>query len=318
MEEAFNPLFRFFKPQVVPSSPKSRDTRVDIDVNKQNIFQNNVLYFQKYKDLEEKVKHLEKLNGFLISQVLQSLGSVKIPADLQPKGETVRKKSLKFEDDRCLNKTFQLFKVYKYMMDSGGETLHKIADMFFPPQFDFEHALYTKNYQKIINLLLKSSINSIISLKDEISKTKTTGISMVPEPKGTQGKPIPLLGESSLLLMREAQEDLSVKSRDSESGKFGSDPGEKKRPMIGATGERNIIQHTLSDALSLSQNKLGLVEDPMFSDSFLNQTDIKNNLLRPFQLGNELAHKADKSTQVNSHDFRSQEESRDSNHFSII
>lgn len=322
MEDAFKPLFSFFKPQVVPTSPQPRDQKIDVDVGTKNIFQNNILYFQKYKDLEERVKHLEKLNGFLVSQVLQSLGSVKLPTDLQTKGEAVRKRSMKFDDDRCLNKTFQLFKLYKYMLDTSGEYLGKISDMFFPPDFDFEQSLYTKNHQKIINLLLKSSINSMISLKDEVSKSKANAIPHLPDGKTPQAKNGAVIGDSSLLIRRELHEDLySLKSRESESGKGGSDPGELKRQkpkMLGATGERNIMQHTISDGLSMSQNKLGLIEDPMFSDSFLNQTDIKNHLLRPFHLAAEHSNRVDKSTQVHFQEVKSVEESLDSNHFSII
>lgn len=255
----------------------------------------------------------------MVSQVLQSLASSKLPTEVPGKREAIRKKSMKFEDDRCLNKTFQLFKVYKHMLDNGGENLQKISEMFFPPQFDFEQALYMKNHQKIINLLIKSSINSLICLKDEITKGKNLVKPLAPDQIKTPIKGGAFIGESTLLIRREVQEEhYSLRSRDSESGKGGSDPGERRKPMMGATGERNLMQHTLSDALSLSQNKLGLIEDPMFSDSFLNQTDIKNNLLRPFQIGRDPATKADKSTQVNAAELRSAEESNDSYHFSVI
>lgn len=314
MQHTFDHMISFFKGPTA-TSPVTRESKVDVEQQKMsNIFHNNVLYFQKCKDLEEKVDYLQKLNSFLISQILQSMSSSK------PEGspnhrvtEPVRKKSLKFEDDRCLNKTFQLYKIYKGLLDSGGQTLEKISGMFFPPNFDFEYALYTKHHQKIINLLLKSSINSIISLRDEVKTAKLSSHKLAEKMKSNHD---PYFSQHSLLMKPyELNSDKSNYSRP-EPAKADSDPGEKAMRIVGATGERSLVQHTLSDNLSISQNKLGIIEDPMFSDSFLNATDIKNHLLRPFQLEPEFG-KADKSVQVNGPDYRSLDGS-DSNHFSVV
>lgn len=316
MQHTFDQMASFFKGHTL-SSPVMKETsvRVDVDLQKSNIFQNNVLYFQKCKDLEEKVDYLQKLNSFLISQVLQSLNQTKpesSPNLQRVVAQPVRKKSLKFEDDRCLNKTFQLYKIFKGLLDSGGQTLEKISGIFFPQNFDFEYALYTKHHQKIINLLLKSSINSIISLKDDLKQARSSAHNMADKIKSSQNNQYAV--QTSFLL--KPFEEISLKSNHSRQDRADSDPGEKALRMVGATGERSLVQHTLSDNLSLSQNKLGIVEDPMFSDSFLNATDTKNNLLRPFQLGSEYG-KADKSVQVNGPDHKSPEES-DSNHFSVV
>lgn len=312
MMHTFDPILSSFKYQAPPSPTATRYTTVDVNSNTRNIFHNNVLYFQRCKDLEVKVDYLEKLNSFLISQVLQSLSTAKCENSMiQKHVEQIRKKSMKFEDDRCLNKTFQLYKIYKGLLDSAGDNLAKVSGMFFPANFDFEQALYTKHHQKIINLVLKSAINSIISLRDEVKNVKSS-VHML-------GKKLQMCKDTTpqqnTSLMMKHPELNSFKSHASHASRAESDPGDKGARIIGATGERSLVQPTLSDNLSLSMNRLGLVDDPMFSDSFLNATDIKNNILRPFQLGSDNG-KADKSVQV-SFDHRSPEES-DSNHFSVV
>ncbi len=305
---------------------------VDIEVTKKNVFQNNVLYFQKYKDLEEKVDYLEKLNNFLVSQILQIFGQGNSRSTSTPKvaisatgekgaAEGVRKKSMKFEDDRSLNRTFQMYKIFKGLLDNGGTALNKISSVFFPPSFDFENALYEKkNHLSLLNVVLKSSINSIISLKDQLDKSKIRTEKIM----GIRDRGNPALANTTLLLdkVKEENDYLSFNS-----GKSIAEPVESDSALLQSGSRRNEKQsrnqlhQALSEGLSMSHNRFG-IDDPMFSDSFLNATDIKNNLLQPFRIGPTSEIKIDQGTQVREEDWTnswSVSEVQDSkDHFSII
>jgi hypothetical protein len=276
---------------------------------KQNIFENNELYFQKCKDLEEQVSYLRSLNQFLVSQILQNFSS-KFQPQTQ-KGElshAIRKKSAQFDDDKSLNKTFQLFKIFKGLLDDGNQALKKISSTFFPSNFDFETALLSKNYQTIINLLLKSAINSTVSLKEgliiqeEENYNKDLGgiraKIFAPEGKGHQ-RLIPKhstlrnkVVDNTTLLLKGAQDliaddksFLSGEERKLGTGYAGYGKGATllSRFMIeDKSPYEPKWQGSLSDGLSMSQHKM--TDGPMLSDSFLNATEIRNHFLRPFEL----------------------------------
>lgn len=149
---------------------KSRGENVDLEKNTKNIFQNHVMYFQRCKELEGKVEYMEKLNSFLISQVLQNFDKKTPGQSVSQKADPTKPNYMKIEDDRSLNRAFQLYNIFKKLLQDGGEALGKIASTFFPENFDFESALYSKNHLTIINLLLKASINSFLCLSDELDK----------------------------------------------------------------------------------------------------------------------------------------------------
>lgn len=201
----FNPFMNFFKPTNLRDVQRQNQDMDDIDVRKTNIFQNNALYFQKCQDLESRVDYLQKINEFLISQVLQTFGNSKYRSmdrggskePLKKNVDVVRKKSLKFEDDKCLNRTFQLFKIFKGLLDSGKESLQKISKNFYPPSFDFESQLYNKNYQSIINVVLKSAIHAIIWMKEELNRTK---VQQMPLPPQAGELVNPKINDTSLIL----------------------------------------------------------------------------------------------------------------------
>lgn len=208
MNSPFNPIYSFFKPHI--SSQKTEE--IDIDINKKNIFQNNVLYFQKYKVLEEKVDYLQKINGFLAAQVLQNFGARKAThvTDIKKQSGPIRKKSMKFEDDRCLNKTYQLFNIFKGLLHNSNKELSKIADTYFPEDFDFESSLYNKNHQIIINLVLKTSINSIVCMQDILAtKPHLNTLTKPTKPANLQK---PNIDNTSMFLANALQESLSGKS----------------------------------------------------------------------------------------------------------
>src|SRR3990167_2874581 len=278
---------------------------------KKNIFENNELYFQKCKDLEEQVSYLRSLNQFLVSQILQNFSSkLHVSGQLRDIPNAVRKKSAQFDDDKSLNKTFQLFKIYKGLLDDGAPALKKISTTFFPTNFNFETALLSKNYQSIINLLLKSSINSIVSLKEALImqeeehynrilggvgslgaqlKQDQKGIARVFNKKSQQGSKIT---DNNVMILKGARDhmadDRSFYSGEERRFQYGY-PGFQRGNMIVSkfvADEKSPFdpkwQGSLSDGLSLSQNKM--TDGPMLSDSFLNATEIRNHFLRPFEL----------------------------------
>ena len=298
---------------------------VDLDVQKKNIFQNNVLYFQKYKDLEEKVSHLEKLNSFLVSQILQTFKPAKDRSASQKiekvskASENIRKKSLKFEDDRSLNKTFQMFNIFKGMLDTGGAALAKISSLYFPPTFDFESALYQKNHLQLLNVVLKTSINSVISLKDQLAR-QGKGIAKK-EIANQQNEEV---ANISLMIANHGKTAKDQLSFNSGGSALGHESANKEQPQAGSSYKKQFFREALSEGLSFSHNKAGNNDEPMFSESFLNMTEIKNNILQPFQIGLQAVAKQDYGTQVREEDWsssRKSSEAQDSNskdHFSII
>ncbi len=281
MQHPFAPIYTFFKPnQAGQPVPRSED--VDIDPSKKNIFQNNVLYFQKYKDLQVKVEYLQKLNTFLVAQALQGFSSKKIPA---PAAKPGRKKSMKFEDDRCLNKTYQLFNIFKSLLENSDHELCEISSTYFPSNFDFESALYNKHHQTIINLVLKSSINSIICLKKKLAaapQAKTASASLLPQRRLQLAQP----DNTSLFLAHADLEQLSQ----------GSQKGSLSLAKPNATAIKQLHAFSVSDGLSFSHHK---PDGPDFSDSFFNTTEIKNLLqYRP----TPAVAKEDKAVQVGPED----------------
>lgn len=333
----FDPFANFFKTKGgnnnnggYKSSGPGLQENVDIEVTKKNVFQNNVLYFQKYRDLEEKVDYLEKLNSFLVSQILQIFSQNSTRSASNPKtgsqqtgdkgvgaAEAVRKKSMKFEDDRSLNRTFQMFKIFKGLLDTGGSALNKISSIFFPPSFDFENALYEKkNHLSLLNVVLKSSINGIISLKDQIDRTRIRS-----DKVGIRDRNNPALANTTLMLGRakDGGDYLSFNS-----GKSIPEPADPDSGLLQSSSRKVDTKQqghqALSEGFSISNNRVG-VDDPMFSESFLNATDIKNNMLRPFRLDLKPEVKIDQETQVREEDWTGSfiepmENSKD--HFSII
>lgn len=309
---------------------KQKDSQpVDVTVpKKQNIFENNELYFQKCKDLEEQVSYLRSLNQFLVSQILQNFSSRLQPTTQKPElTYAIRKKSAQFDDDKSLNRTFQLFKIFKGVLDDGSQALRKISTTFFPSNFDFETAYLNKNYQTIINLLLKSSINSLISLKEalveqeQVQHNKVLGAMgalggkyLLNEARAAKGStklagPPPKVLESTMLLMKGVREHFG----DDKSFYSGEDrkqfqAGYKAYSRGGMVLSKFMVedkspndpkwQCSLSDGLSLSQNKM--TDGPMLSDSFLNATEIKNHFLKPFELQvpQPAPLKVDQATQV--------------------
>lgn len=263
MKHPFAPIYSFFKPNPNQAGqPVQRSEDVDIDPSKKNIFQNNVLYFQKYKDLQEKVEYLQKLNTFLAAQALQGFASKKIPA---PAAKAGRKKSMKFEDDRCLNKTYQMFNIFKGLLDNSGPELCEISATYFPSSFDFESALYNKHHQAIINLVLKSSINSIICLQKKLAaplQPRTTSASLLP----LRRPPLAPQDNTSLFL---ALAERTGPAGGSQKGSF-STP-RRDGPELG----RQPLAFSVSDGLSFSQQR---PEAPDLSDSFFNTSEIKNLL----------------------------------------
>ena len=282
MQHPFAPIYSFFKPNPNQAGPpvQPRSDDVDIDPSKKNIFQNNVLYFQKYKDLQEKVEYLQKLNTFLVAQALQGFSSKKIPG---PAAKPVRKKSVKFEEDRCLNKTYQMFNIFKGLLDNSGPELCEISATFFPSSFDFESALYNKHHQAIINLVLKCSINSIVCLKKKLAAhptPRTASASLAPLRRSPFA---PHDHNASLFLALAA--DRAGPAGGSHKGSAAHKP---EAPEPG----RQPLAFSVSDGLSFSHHK---PEGPDFSDSFFNTSEIKNLLQhRPAAA----AQKEDKAVQV--------------------
>lgn len=53
-----------------------RSKKVYSDPKRANVFQNNLLYFQKCKELETEVSKLKRANKYLINQVLESINII--------------------------------------------------------------------------------------------------------------------------------------------------------------------------------------------------------------------------------------------------
>lgn len=276
-----NPLesiFRGFLKPDVPTLPAAFD-KFDVDKKKRNIFQNNELYFQKCKDLEEQVDYLQKINNFLVSQTLQTFNA-STKQQTKP-SDPVRKKSMKFEDDRSLNRTFQLFKIFKGLLENGEGSLSKISKTFFPETFDFESDLYAKQHQSLLNLILKASINSLLFMNDALLRVKTAN----PRIELIEQEPMVPTEHSAVLIKQSDPNKIEMMSLKSDHGS--ASEAAHARPRLKDRLSSGLIQRDsgpFSDGLSLSHQKAAQPEEPLLSDSFLNATDIKNNLLKPLTL----------------------------------
>ena len=244
----------------------------DLDSNPaqydKNVFSNNILYFQKYQELETKCVHLQQLNAFLTKQVLSQFSSeavlgfnqiVKKNLSNPPKPE--RKGSVKFEDDRSLNKLFQLFQLLKGLLDNGDQMVRRISEEFFPATFDFESELYSKNYQKLLSTVLKSAVNSIIFYQNEKTMTKRKASIGHSDKKGEMGRNTTVVNKEGKERLLHIGTSLTGSSVD--------------ELFPDESGLKNVLQ---AECLSLGKER---VDDGLFSQSFLNQTDIRKNLINP-------------------------------------
>lgn len=156
---------------------------------RRNIFAHNELYYQKCRELELKIKRLERANKYLIDQIIHTMTFFnqqqhrtkqakkentvfKLETGVQSQGsssisgsrsdENKPKKKLGSPFKKCKSNLTESFAVFKDLLESKKQT-QGLFEMVFGDDFDLKETISEKtNCLKLVSKLLRVSITTTL------------------------------------------------------------------------------------------------------------------------------------------------------------